>query len=102
MEVSLISFSIGTWSVVGMVAMPALFFAGAKFRAVAAYMDGKEPPPRRPVTPWVIFGLVFGFAIGSVYQGTSEDVAACKSAGNTLGACLIIPEVSRAGNTSAR
>lgn len=91
----MISFSIGMWSLAGMAAMPLVYFAGVGTRRFVAYMDGTAPPPKKPHKAWVALALVFGFALGSVYQGTSQDVSACRATGQTLGACLLVPEAAR-------
>ena len=81
-------FSFGFYSILGAVALVALYLLALGARCFDMWMK-KQPMPTDRVWAFVIIAALFGLCAGSFVQGIVEIQAQCAAYGQKLGPCLL-------------
>ncbi|MGY2337962.1 hypothetical protein ACW9HW_01785 [Pseudomonas sp. SDO5532_S415] len=80
-------FSFGLYSLLGAVAMIAMYLAFFGARCADMWMK-RQPMPTDRVWAYVVIAAILGLCVGSFVQGMVDIQAECTAYGQKLGPCL--------------
>ena len=80
-------FSLGFYSVIGVVALITLYFLFYGARCADAWMK-RQPMPTDRVWAYVVIAALLGLCVGSFAQGLANIHSECAAYGQPVGPCL--------------